>query len=154
MTDETTTLETVAAPVASAPVPFDISSLAADETFDVEILNPKTGEALIGDGGKPCSVTVYGPGTKPFAAARSRASNRAVKRLRSKGSKSDTTPEEELAATASFLTDITKSFNNFGYKGMPAGAEAHRALYLDPHMGFITEQVNVGAGDWGNFTKG
>lgn len=132
---------------------FDISTLSADETFDVEIMDPRTGEPLIGDDNKPCTVTVYGPGTKPFAAARSRASNRSIKRLRSKG-KMETTPEEDAAATASFLTEITKRFNNFGYKGLDDGPEAYRALYLDPKLGFITDQVNAGAGDWANFTQG
>ena len=130
---------------------MDISTLAVSESFDVEIINPGTGEPLIGDAGKPCTVTVFGPGSKPFAAARSAASNRAMKRIRAKG-KIETTPEEDAAATATFLTAITQSFNGFDYKGA-ADQDAIRACYLDAGMGWLTEQVNTAAGDWGNFSK-
>jgi hypothetical protein len=128
---------------------FDIASLSAKETIDIEIKDPRTGEALIGDGGKPCSVTTHSPGSKPFAAEQSKASNRAMKRLRAKG-KSDTTPEEDAAAKAGFLTGITVSFNNFTYKGGAQGPEMFRSCYLDSAMGWLTDQVNVDAGDWGN----
>lgn len=131
---------------------FDISAMAADETFDVEILNPKTGEPLIGDEGKPCTVTVYGPGSKPFAAAKSAQSNRNIRRIRAKGGKADTTPEEDAAAVASFLTAITVGFNHFTYGGAD-GQDMFRACYLDAKMGWLTDQVNSGAGDWGNFSK-
>lgn len=131
---------------------FDIKALAVDETATIEINDPRTGEPLLGEGGKPCSVTVYGPGSKPFAAAQSAASNRAMKRLRSKG-KIETTPEEDAATKASFLTAITQSFNGFTYGDMENGPDAFRALYMDPALGWLTEQVNIGAGDWSVFSK-
>lgn len=130
---------------------FDISILAAEETFDVELIDPKTGEPLIGESG-PLTVTVYGPGTKIFQAAKSAANNRAMARWRRKG-KADATPEEDVAAVANFLTPCTKSFNGFGYKDAQPGPEMFRALYMDPKMGWLTDQVNREMGDWGNFTK-
>ena len=132
---------------------FDISAKAVVETADIAIIDPNTGEALIGADNQPCSVTVYGPGSRPFAAAQSVASNKAVKRLQAKG-KADTTPEEDEASRAAFLSAITVSFNAFGYKELPADdRETFRALYLDRSLGWITDQVNRGAGDWGNFSK-
>jgi 3-hydroxy-3-methylglutaryl CoA synthase len=131
---------------------FDISSLAAGDTFEIEINDPRTGEPLLGEGGKACSVTVFGPGSKPFAAAQSAASNRAMKRLRSKG-KIETTAEEDAASKATFLTAITQAFNNFSYKDGEQGPDMFRACYLDGAMGWLTDQVNTGAGDWANFTK-
>lgn len=131
---------------------FDISSMTAVDTVDIEIIDPRTGEPLIGEGGKPCSVTTHSPGSKAFAAEQSKASNRAIKRLRSKG-KSDTTPEEDAASKASFLTGITVSFNNFTYKDGEQGPDMFRACYLDSGMGWLTDQVNTGAGDWGNALK-
>lgn len=134
---------------------LDISKFTAAETIDVEILDPGTGEPLIGDDSKPCTVTVFSPGSKPFAAAKSAAGNKALKRLRRRGG-ADTTAEEDIASTASFLTAITKSFNNFAYKPdqfAEGGAEMFRACYLDLGMGWLTGQVNSGAGDWGNATK-
>ena len=132
---------------------FDINSIQVDDTSEVEILDPRTGEVLIGEGGKACTVTVYGPGSKPFAAARSSANARAVKRFRAKGRNGEMSPEEEAAAKAAMLTPITLSFNNFQYDGKENGADTFRACYLDPKMGWLTEQVNDAAGDWANFTK-
>lgn len=132
---------------------FDISALTAADTVDIEVLDPRTGEPLIGEGGRPCSVTTHSPGSKAFVAAQTKASNRALKRLRSKG-RQDATPEEDVATKASFLTDITVSFNNFTYKGGEnASADTHRACYSDTGMGWLTDQVNTGAGDWGNSLK-
>lgn len=128
---------------------FNIQSLSAANTIDIEIIDPRTGEPLIGEGGKPCSVTTYSPGSKEYAAEQSRASNRAVKRLRQKG-RADTTPEEDIAAKATFLTGITRSFNNFVYGEGLEGADMFRAAYSDVAMGWLTDQVNAGAGDWGN----
>lgn len=132
---------------------FDISSMAAVDTIDVEIMDPRTGEPLIGEGGKPVTVTTNSPGSKAFASAQSKASNRALKRLRSKG-KLETSPEEDAATKASFLTEITVSFNNFTYKGGAQGPDMFRACYLDGGMGWLTDQVNSGAGDWGNALPG
>jgi hypothetical protein len=131
---------------------FDIASIEVSDTTDIAIMNPSTGEPLIGEDDKACTVTVYGPGSKPFKAAQSVASNRAMKRVRAKGRNAETTPDEEAAATASFLSAITVSFNNFNYGGS-GEPEAIRRAYADPKMGWLTEQVNAGAGDWAAFTK-
>lgn len=127
---------------------LDLANFIATDTLDIEINDPRTGEPLIGDDGVVVSVTVHSPGSKEFAAARSEASNRAIKRLRSKG-KTDTTAEEDLASTANFLTRITVSFNGLRF-GDAEGKELFRSVYLNPGLGWLTEQVNVGAGDWGN----
>lgn len=130
---------------------YDISSIQVADTFDVELVHPKTSAPMLGDEGKPCTVTVYGPGSKAYAAAKAKNNLRFVERLKRKG-KQEADPEEDAANTAAFLAACTVSFNNFGYKGMPSGPDAFRALYLDPKMGFITEQVNGEMGDWANFT--
>lgn len=130
---------------------FNIASKKAVDTAEIKIIDPDTGEQLVGGEGKLCSVTVYGPGTKPYLAAQSVSSARAMKRFQAKGN-TKTTPEEDIAARASFLTAITTSFNGFDYEGMTDGAEAYRACYSDPGLGWLTSQVNAGAGDWANFT--
>lgn len=132
---------------------FDISTLAVEETTDITLINPGTGEPLLGDGGKACTVTVYGPGSRTFAAAQSAASARLIKRLQAKGRAATPTPEEDEGARAAFLTAITKSLNGFSYGKDLEPAQAIRALYEDRAMGWVTEQVNTGAGDWSNFTK-
>jgi hypothetical protein len=51
------------------------------------------------------------------------------------------------------LAACTASFNGFGYREM-TGYEMFKAAYLDPGIGFISEQINKAVGDWANFTQG
>lgn len=147
---------------------FDISTIEVSDTFDVALEHPKTKEPILvggqeiddGEGGtktvggEPMTVTVYGPGSKAFNAAKAAQRNRNIKRARASGGRSETTEDEDAADTAAFLSAITVSLNNFSYKGLPADdRETFRAMYLDRKMGWITEQVNNQAGDWGRFTK-
>jgi hypothetical protein len=133
---------------------FDISAaVEVSDTFDVELIDPKTGDAILGDGGKPCTITVYGPAAREFASAKARNNLRIVEQLKRRG-KQEADPDEETAATASFLAACTKSFNNFGYQGMESGEAAFRAFYADRRMGFHTDRVNREMGDWANFTAG
>lgn len=147
---------------------FDISTIEVDDTVDVILEHPKTKEPIlvggteIADedggmtlvGGVPMSVTVYGPGSKQFKAAKSAQSNRNMKRARASGGRVETTADEEAGDVAAFLATITVSLNNFNYKGLPSDSrDTFRAMYLDRKMGWITDQVNGQAGDWGRFTK-
>lgn len=130
---------------------FNIASKRAVETTEVKIIDPSTGEQLVGEGGKLASVTVYGPASKIHIAAQSAANARLIKRAQAKGS-TEETADEALAAKAAFLTDITVSFNNFSYGDMPDGPEAWRACYADAGLGWLANQVDRGGGNWGNFT--
>lgn len=147
---------------------FDISTIEVSDTFDVTLEHPKTKEPMLvggqeiddGEGGtktvggEPMTVTVYGPGSKAFKGAKAAQSNRNMKRARASGGRVETTADEDAADTAAFLSAITVSLNNFSYKGLaPNERETFRALYLDRKMGWITDQVNAQAGDWGRFTQ-
>lgn len=154
---------------------MDISSIEVADTFDVELIHPKTGDVVRGasvpvldatgapvldEKGQPrtspgpvCTVTVYGPGSAQFAAAKAKNNLRFVERLKRKG-KQEADPDEELANTARFLASCTVSFNNFDYRGMPNEAAAFQACYADRKMGWLTDLVNGEMGDWANFTTG
>lgn len=97
------------------------------------------------------AVTVYGPGSKQYASAQARQSNRLIDKLKSKG-KTDQTAEQKAAETAEFLADITVSFENLDYKDLEGRALA-LAVYSDVSIGFIADQVAKHCGDWSNFTK-
>lgn len=130
---------------------MDISSRAVADTFDMEVIDPRTNDVLLNDKGEPCTITLHGPGSRAFKAAQSAASNRLLERMKRKG-KATATPEEDDAARASFLTAITVRLNGFDYRGATDEA-AIRAMYLDGGLGWIAEQVNTAAGDWANFSQ-
>lgn len=141
---------------------FDINTVDISDTTDITINHPKTGEPFLveveeddGQGGKktvkkPMTVTVYGPGSKPFKAAQ-QVSQKTYQTTFHRG-KSRETPEQQDARTAAFLSACTISFNHFTYNGGdPKDRETFRACYLDPKRGWLTEQVNGEMGDWANF---
>ena len=129
---------------------FDVSKLAVSATSIIELEDPN-GEPLINDNGEVISVTVYGPGSKQFQKA-SGVRNRAVLDYIRKGGKK-MKDDEQRELDAEFLASCTVSFNGFVYKDL-TGVEMFKAAYLDPSIGFISEQVNKAIGDWSNFTQG
>ena len=127
---------------------FDISSEAAADTATIELDRPN-GDPMLNPNGEQCSVTVYGPGSKPFQRAQA-ARNRAVLAFVKKGGKK-MADDEQREIDAEFLATCTVSFNGFKYKDL-TGHEQFKAAYMDTKIGFIADQVNKGVGDWSNFT--
>jgi len=128
---------------------FDISKLAVAATSTIDLEDPN-GEPLINDTGETISVTVYGPGSKQFQKA-SGIRNRAILDYVRKGGKK-LKDDEQRELDADFLASCTVSFNGFGYKDL-TGYEMFKNAYLDPSIGFVSEQVNKAIGDWANFTQ-
>ena len=111
-----------------------------------------TEEPIIGSDGQPVTVTVYSPGSKAYAKAQAAQQNRMIDKLKKRG-KSDQTAEEKARELADHLTACTASFSdNFEYQGLE-GAELIRAVYMNPKLGYIAEQVGKHIGDWSNFSK-
>jgi hypothetical protein len=133
-------------------MPFDITKTAVVETGDCELTGPDEAP-MIDESNKQCSITLYGPGSAPYAAAEAKRQNRLLERLRRKG-KAEMSAEEQRGEQADFLSAITVSFNGFAYPpaGEATGKDLFRALYMDRSVGFITDQVQKFVGDWGNFT--
>jgi hypothetical protein len=140
-------------PSVKGNIMFDITKTAVEETAVLE-LNDANDAPLIGDKNKPLSITLFGPGSEPFAKAEAKRQNRLLERLKRKG-KAEMSPEEQRAEQAEFLSSITVSFDNFDYPpaGGATGKDLFKALYSDRKVGFITDQVQRFVGDWGNFTK-
>jgi len=129
---------------------FEITNLAAKDTFTLELLNGND-EPLFDGEGKPISVTVYGPGSKAYQKAQAARTQRMLDRMAKKG-KIKLSAEEQQRENAEFLAACTVSFNGWAYKGK-ADPEAFEAAYNDPSIGFIAEQVGKAIGDWANFTS-
>jgi hypothetical protein len=127
---------------------FDITQFEASDTATMPILDPK-GEPVLVDG-KPASIELYGPGsaeyTKAQAALDSALTTRGMAALR--GKPTQETPEEQRKLIVAKLASCTKALNNFPIEG---GAQT---LYMNPRLGYITNQVTRFIEDWANFTCG
>ena len=100
---------------------------------------------------KPIAVNLYGPGSKQYARAQAQQQNRMVDKLKRKG-KTDQTADQKAEEAAEFLSGCTAGFENLEYDQLQGEALA-KAVYMDPSIGFIAEQVGKHLGDWGNFSK-
>lgn len=129
---------------------FEITSLAAKDTFTLELLNANDDPLRDADG-KVISVTVYGPGSKTFTKAQASRTQRMLDRMAKKG-KVKISAEEQTRENAEFLAACTVSFNGWTYQGK-SDPEAVLAAYSDPSIGFIADQIGKAVGDWANFTN-
>lgn len=104
---------------------------------------------LADDAGQPVRCTVYGPGSRRFQQASQRKADRLVNRMvRGKPISS----EEQARAQAEFLADITEDVD-LAYDDLE-GRDKLLAIYTDPSIGFIRDQIERKVGDWGNFKPG
>lgn len=127
---------------------FEITSIAARDTFTLELRDPD--DATLHDAdGKAISVTVFGPGSKAYQKANAERNQRVFDRLAKKG-KVKLSAKEQVRETAAFLAACTVSFNGWAYQG---SSDAFEAAYSDPAIGFVADQVAGAIGDWSNFTS-
>lgn len=129
---------------------MQIKTKAVSETSFLHLRDAE--DALMLDGKKPVGVTLYGPGSKVYQEAQSRNHNRTVDRLKKKG-KVDQTADEKITEQAEFLAAITVGFDNLEVDTL-TGHDLALAVYSDPSLGFLSQQVQAHVSDWSNFTKG
>ena len=124
---------------------FDLSQFETIDTATLTVLNPKGDELLVG--GEPVTITLYGPGSKQFINAKYKLDTatqaRSIALLRGKTLKNDA--EEIRQTNAEFYAAVTASLNNFPIEG---GA---LALYSNPKLAYITDQVEKFLSDAENF---
>jgi len=132
----------------------DIKKKAAIETAFLHLRDADDELMFDGEGAeaRKVGVWVYGPGSRQYSAAVARQENRSLDLLKKKG-KADKTADEKSADNADFLASITVRFENLDYDGLSGNALA-MAVYSDPTLGYIGQQVRNFAGEWSNFTKG
>lgn len=103
---------------------------------------------------KPVTITLYGPGSKAYMDSQAKAQNRILDRMQRKG-KTTRSAEDMQAEQLEQLIACTISFQHIDHPSLPGvttGAELYRAVYSDPGLGFIRDQVQAHIGDWANFT--
>lgn len=124
---------------------FDLSQFETVDTASLNVQNPKGDELLVN--GDPVVIHLYGPGSKQFVNAKYKLDNanqtRSIAMLRGKTSKN--AAEEIRQQQAEFYAAITASIDNFPIDG---GA---LALYMNPKLSYITDQVEKFIGDTENF---
>lgn len=106
---------------------------------------------LFNDDGTPCMCTVHGPGSRKYVGAQARRQAKLLVKVQ-KGKEPSFTADEQLRNQAEFLADITEAIG-LAYDELD-GRYKLLAIYGDPELGFVAEQVTKKAGDWANFSRG
>jgi hypothetical protein len=134
-----------------------IAVLAVAATAFLHLKGPDG--ALLYEGSDKVGIELYGPGSPEFARVEERQTARAIKRMQDNDNKVSLAPFEERRNDATEdLSALTAGFRHIehdGPDGTPlSGAALHAAVYSDPGLGWIKEQVTKFVGDWGKFKPG
>lgn len=121
----------------------DFSEFFLAET-SVVALDLPDGEPMLYQG-EPVRVHVYGPATVRFTKANEAMQKEAAKRVMAAIGNKNKKEAEDKDADAKFLVAITERIENFPY---PGGVEA---VYREPKLKYIADQVRTFVGDTGNF---
>jgi len=122
------------------PIMFDLKKVEVSETAILP-LRDASDQPLPG-----ASVTLYGPGSMPF--------RNAVTRWRKRNKKLESSAGDEqafLKSNSEFLADITAGFTGVEYEDL-SGREMYLAIYSNPKLGFIVNQLLAATSDWGKFS--
>lgn len=124
---------------------FDLSKYETVDTAKLVVQNPKGGD-LLGEGGLPVVINLYGMGSKQYVNAKYKLDNanqvRSIAMLRNNKAPN---PEEVAKSEAEFLAAVTQSIENFPVDPL--------ALYSNPKLGYIKSQVDKFVGDTENFIQ-
>ena len=130
---------------------MDVRKFAVEETGVLE-LRGANDEPLIGEDGKPMTITGFGPGSKTYAQAQAENQNRMIDKLKRKG-KTEQSAADKARELAEFLAGCTREFSaNIEYDGLK-GEALFKAVYSDVSIGFIAEQFGKWLNDWSSFKK-
>lgn len=128
---------------------MDLRSQAVNETAFFHVLDAADNPLF--DNGEPVTITMYGPGSKPYAKATAARNSRMMDKLRKKG-RAELSAEQAAAENAQFLADVTVSMEHIERDGLQ-GEALFKAIYSDIEIGFIAEQAMKFCAEWSNFLK-
>lgn len=118
--------------------------IAFNETADLHIIHPSTGEDLYTEDDKPITVTIYGSQSSHYRKAFDRRLNKSLASLKKKQ-----TAEKINSDAAELLENCTVSLNNFDsldFGSGPIGSDVDiKKLYMDTP--WLKDQVDVGVAD-------
>lgn len=127
---------------------LNIRTRAVAETLTFDLTDVDDAP-LVDDAGQPVRCTVYGPGSRRYQQAQQRRHDKLMeKAMRRKAMPAD----EQARVQAEFLADITEDID-LAYDDL-TGREKLLAIYTDPAIGFIRDQIERKVSDWGNFKPG
>ena len=134
---------------------IDLSKKRVGTTGKVQVKNAD-GSLMLDEAGEGAFARLHTPSSKVWESANASMRRKVMKRVRESGGKIENateTPEE----IAEFLNAVTEEFTNLEVplpEGESGAKAIVRAVYADPELGFIRDQMYSASKDWGSFTQG
>lgn len=115
-------------------------------------------EPMLGSDGKPCTVTLWGPGTKQHNRARAYEQNQMTVRFQKRGSNklsAEDIPKDRMQYALFVIKNFSANLVEDLAPGMEAGADQFEKILSDPDVGYlICEKINTEQRKNENFKKG
>lgn len=109
------------------------------------------GSLMLDDEGNGAYARMHSPASKTWEVANAARRRKLMKRVRENGGKIEAA-QDDPQDVIQFLCDITEEFINLTWP-VPegeTGAKAQvRAIYSEPQLGFIRDQMDKDSADWG-----
>lgn len=122
----------------------------------INLKTPEGSPLLDPETQQPAFARVHSPASKIFEVATAAKRRKSMKRVREAGGRIEAIADDR-EDNVEFLVAITESFENVDVplpEGESGAKALVRAVYSNPALGFIREQVEAAANDWGSFIKG
>jgi hypothetical protein len=111
------------------------------------------GSPLLDENQQPAFARVHSPASKVWEVAHAAKRRKTMKRVREGGGKIEASVDD-ADDTIEFLVAITEEFVNVEVplaEGQTGAKALVRAIYSNPALGFIRDQVEAASMDWGSF---
>lgn len=119
----------------------------------IRLKNPD-GSLMSNDKGEPVYARAHSPASKIWENANAVRKRRTLKMVSDNGGKVEAVADEPIENVINFLTTITEEFINLDME-LPKGEAGNKALveavYKDPELGYIRDQMEHDAKDWGAY---
>lgn len=134
-------------------MPLNIAEKRVADVTDLPVKNADGSPLRDPDTGTAVTATVFGPGTKIWQVANATMRRKAIKRTREANGKFEASLDNEDEDIVDFLCAITKRFNGLVFEGVEGERETVRAVYNEPLLGFIRDDMVADTKSWENFMK-
>lgn len=133
---------------------IDINQLKVQDTFVFQLQD--AAEQPLFDGDTPLMCEVHGPGSRRYVQASAKRQGKLMAQLQREKPTAQAA-DQSRRVQAEFLADITERLDVAvpGENGqLLEGRDKFLAVYLEPAVGYLAEQVARKVADWANFSKG
>lgn len=136
-------------------MPIDLTQKRVPTIGNVRVKNAD-GSLMTDEKGEGAYARMHSPASKVWETANAARRRKTMKRVRENGGKIEAA-NDDADDVLEFLCAVTEEFVNLSVplpEGETGAKALVRAIYTDPQLGFIRDQMDTDSHDWGVFMSG